>query len=83
MHGQKCGSDNLNIPELERRLETRNLQPIHRQIGEFSQIQRRVGGGLKRMLLRLNNLCYRLNLARDSSGESCFSKNPASPAPAK
>jgi hypothetical protein len=31
-------------------------------IGEFSEIQRRVRGPLRSMLLRLNNICFRLML---------------------
>jgi ubiquinone/menaquinone biosynthesis C-methylase UbiE len=62
MHGQKLWLWQFHTRELERRLETRGLQLTHKVIGEFSEIQRRVGGPLRRMLLRLNNLCYRLKL---------------------
>jgi ubiquinone/menaquinone biosynthesis C-methylase UbiE len=63
MHGQRLWVWQFDIPELVRQLELRGLQLTHRQIGEFSEIQRRVGGSLKRLLLKLNNLCYRLNLS--------------------
>jgi 2-polyprenyl-3-methyl-5-hydroxy-6-metoxy-1,4-benzoquinol methylase len=62
MHGQRLWVWQFDIQELERQLERRGLQLTHRVIGEFSEIQRRVGGPLRRMLLRLNNLCYRLKL---------------------
>jgi 2-polyprenyl-3-methyl-5-hydroxy-6-metoxy-1,4-benzoquinol methylase len=62
MHGQKLWVWQFDIRELERQLETRGLHATHRVIGEFSEIQRRVGGPLRRILLRLNNLCYRLKL---------------------
>jgi len=62
MHGQKLWVWQFNIPELVRQLENRGLHLTHRVIGEFSEIQRRVRGPLRRFLLRLNNLCYRLML---------------------
>lgn len=60
MHGQKLWVWQFDIRELERQLEGRGLRLTHRVIGEFSEIQRRVKGPLRRALLRLNNLCYRL-----------------------
>jgi len=63
MHGQKLWLWQFNIPELERQLEVRGLRLTHRVIGEFSEIQRRVKGPLRRVLLRLNNLCFRLKLS--------------------
>lgn len=60
MHGQTLWVWQFNIRELERQLEARGLLLTHRAIGEFSEIQRRVKGPLRRILLRLNNLCYRL-----------------------
>ena len=62
MHGEKLCLWRFDIRELERQLEMRGLHLTHRIIGEFSEIQRRVGGPLRRVLLRLNNLCYRLKL---------------------
>ena len=62
MHGQKLWVWQFDIPELERQLAARGLRLTHRVIGEFSEIQRRVSGPLRRILLRLNNLCYRLKL---------------------
>jgi SAM-dependent methyltransferase len=63
MHGQKLWVWQFDIPELERQLEARGLRPIHRVAGEFSELQRRVKGPLRRILLRLNNLYYRLRLS--------------------
>jgi SAM-dependent methyltransferase len=62
MHEHKLWVWQFDIPALERQLEIRGLHLTHRVIGEFCEIQRRVGGPLRRMLLRLNNLCYRLKL---------------------
>jgi hypothetical protein len=62
MHEQKLWVWQFDIRELQRQLEIRGLHLTHRVIGEFSEIQRRVGGPLRWFLLRLNNLCYRLKL---------------------
>jgi 2-polyprenyl-3-methyl-5-hydroxy-6-metoxy-1,4-benzoquinol methylase len=62
MHEQKLWVWQFDIRELERQLESRGLHLTHRVIGEFSEIQRRVRGPLRWVLLRLNNLCYRLKL---------------------
>jgi SAM-dependent methyltransferase len=62
MNGQKLWLWQFDIPELEQQLKARGLKLTHRVIGEFSEIQRRVGGPLRRTLLRFNNLCYRLKL---------------------
>jgi len=62
MHDQKLWVWQFDIHELERQLEIRGLHLTHRLIGECSEIQRRVGGPLRRVLLRINNLCYRLKL---------------------
>src|SRR5262249_54541307 len=62
MHGEKLWVWQFDIPELEQQLEARGLHLTHRVIGEFSEIQRRVSGPLRKMLLRLNNLCYQLKL---------------------
>lgn len=43
-------------------LSRRNFRLIKRHIGELSQLQIRCGGFFRRVLLRLNNLAYRLNL---------------------
>ena len=62
MHGERLWVRQFDIPELQRQLELRGLYLTHRVIGEFSEIQRRVGGGMRSMLLLLNNLCYRINV---------------------
>jgi SAM-dependent methyltransferase len=67
MHGQKLWLWQFDLRELERQLQSRGLQMTHRVIGEFSEFQRRVRGPLRRMLLRLNNLCYRLALPPGSA----------------
>jgi ubiquinone/menaquinone biosynthesis C-methylase UbiE len=62
MHGEKLWVWQFDIPELQRQLERRGFRVTHRMIGEFSELQRRVGEPLRRILLRLNNLCFRLNV---------------------
>jgi len=62
MHGEKIWVWQFDMRELQRQFEVRGFRLTHRVIGEFSEIQRRVEGPLRRMLLRLNNLCYRLKL---------------------
>ncbi|HET7850694.1 MAG TPA: class I SAM-dependent methyltransferase [Pseudolabrys sp.] len=62
MHGQKLWLWQFDIPELERALAKHGLKLANRIIGEFSEVQRRVHGPLRRTLLRWNNLCYRLKL---------------------
>jgi ubiquinone/menaquinone biosynthesis C-methylase UbiE len=62
MHDQKLWVWQFNISELERQLESRGLHLTHRVVGEFSEFQRRVRGPLRWLLLRLNNLCYRLRV---------------------
>ncbi|MGH7214721.1 MAG: class I SAM-dependent methyltransferase, partial [Tepidisphaeraceae bacterium] len=43
-------------------MEGRGFRRTHRVIGEFTEIQRRTKGWVRRILLRLNNLAYRLKL---------------------
>jgi SAM-dependent methyltransferase len=60
LHEQKLWVWQFNIGELERQLQLRGLKLTHRIVGEFSEIQRRVRGPLRAMLLRLNNLWFRM-----------------------
>jgi len=62
MSGEKLWVWQFDVDALCRQLERRGLFLTHRVIGEFSEVQRRVSGPLRSMLLRLNNLCYRLKL---------------------
>lgn len=62
MHGQKLWLWQFDIPELKRQLKVRGWHLTHQVAGEFSEFQRRVKGPLRRLLLRLNNLYYLLNL---------------------
>jgi SAM-dependent methyltransferase len=59
MHGEKLWVWGFDIGELVRLAGTHGMQLEHRLVGEFSEIQRRVGGPLRRSLLRLNNFCFR------------------------
>jgi ubiquinone/menaquinone biosynthesis C-methylase UbiE len=65
MHSQKLWVWRFDIPELKRQLEARGLHLTHQVAGEFSEFQRRTKGPLRRLLLRLNNLYYLLNLPPD------------------
>ena len=60
MHGERLWVWQFDIPELIRQLELRGMKLTYRGIGEFSELQRRCKGPIRRALLRLNNLCYRL-----------------------
>jgi SAM-dependent methyltransferase len=62
MHGEKLWLWLFHIPELQRQLEARGFRLTHRVIGEFSEIQRRLDGLPRQILLRLNNLCFWLKL---------------------
>ena len=62
MHGEKLWVWQIDEAALTKYLETRGFLPIHHVVGEFTEIQRRVGGVPRRLLLRLNNLYYRLKL---------------------
>jgi len=64
LHQQKLWVWQFDIGELVRQLKLRGLKLTHRIVGEFSEIQRRVRGPLRYLLLRLNNLWYRLKLPR-------------------
>jgi 2-polyprenyl-3-methyl-5-hydroxy-6-metoxy-1,4-benzoquinol methylase len=60
LHGQKLWLWRFDIRELERQLQARGFELAHRVVGQFSELQRRVHGPLRRVLLRWNNLCFRL-----------------------
>ena len=62
MHGEKLWVWQIDEAALTKYLETRGFLRIHHVVGEFTEIQRRVGGVPRRLLLRLNNLYYRLKL---------------------
>ena len=59
MDGEPLWVWRFNIPALTHHLEQYGLTLKYRRIGEFSEIQRRLGGMPRRALLRLNNLAYR------------------------
>jgi ubiquinone/menaquinone biosynthesis C-methylase UbiE len=62
MHGDRLWLWQFDIPRLSTELEKRGLRLRHRSIGQFSEIQRRVGGLPRRLLLRFNSLCFSLGL---------------------
>jgi ubiquinone/menaquinone biosynthesis C-methylase UbiE len=62
MHGEKLWLWQFHIPELQRQLEARGFRLTHRVIGEFSEMQRRLDGFPRQILLQLNNLCAWLKL---------------------
>jgi ubiquinone/menaquinone biosynthesis C-methylase UbiE len=60
MNGEKLWVWSFRIAELKKQMAARGFHLIHRRTGEFSEIQRRVRGPLRRGLLHLNDICYRL-----------------------
>lgn len=65
MHDEKLWLWRFDIPELERQLAVRGFHLKQRTIGELSEFQRHFGERLRwlrRLLISLNNLAYRLKL---------------------
>ena len=62
MHGERLWVWRIDATALTRYLEGRGMRRIAHILGEFTEIQRRVGGPLRRLLLHWNNLCYRIGL---------------------
>lgn len=62
MHGEKLWVWRVDANALTKYLEERGFRRTHRIMGECTEIQRRVGGGFRNLLLRFNNLCYALKL---------------------
>ena len=62
MHGEPLWVWRVDVEALTDYLQTRGLHPTHRIAGECTQLQRRLGGRLRRGLLRLNNAWFRLGL---------------------
>lgn len=52
----------FDVRALTSYLEARDMRLVARRIGEFTEIQRRLRGPLRHLLLRVNNLAYRLGL---------------------
>jgi len=53
-------------------VEARGMKRIARVIGEWSEIQQRLGGPLRRLLLHGNNLAYRLGLPPGPASTNLF-----------
>jgi SAM-dependent methyltransferase len=64
MHGHKLWVWQFDINALVRAAESRGLQLVSREVGEFSEIQRYARGPIRRILLRMNNLIYRCGIGR-------------------
>ncbi|HAX76372.1 MAG TPA: class I SAM-dependent methyltransferase [Cyanobacteria bacterium UBA11372] len=62
MHGEKLWVWQIDSEALTKYLEARGFRLKHRLIGEFTEIQRRVSGKPRELLLHLNNLCYSLKI---------------------
>lgn len=62
MDGEKIWVWRFDVRPLSRYLGRHGFELTHRHIGEFSEIQRRLGGLPRRALLRLNNAAYRAHL---------------------
>lgn len=60
MNGERLWLWRIDVGALCRYLEARGFRLRHHLIGEFTNIQRRTHGTLRSLLLRLNNLLYRL-----------------------
>jgi ubiquinone/menaquinone biosynthesis C-methylase UbiE len=58
MHGEKLWVWQFDIPAVEREMQRHGLRLTHRVVGEYSEIQRRVGGPIRQGLLHLNNMLY-------------------------
>ena len=60
-------------------LRRKGFRLLRRRIGELSEIQRRVSGPLRNLLLRINNTAYRCNLpARPALGQLLVFQKPPS-----
>lgn len=62
MHDEKLWVWQIDTDALTKYLEVRGFQRKHHIIGEFTELQRRVGGVARKLLLRFNNICYYLKL---------------------
>jgi SAM-dependent methyltransferase len=63
MHGEKLWVWQFDAKALERELASQGFHLTHRIVGEYSDIQRRVRGPIRRVLLKANNLLYRLRVS--------------------
>jgi SAM-dependent methyltransferase len=63
MHDEKLWVWQFDIKALETELGKRGFHLIHRVIGEYSEIQRRVKGPVRSGLLKTNYLCFRLRVS--------------------
>ncbi len=61
-NGQKLWVWQFDTDAVTKYLETKGFRKTHHIIGELTENQRRVSGILRILLLKLNNLCYRLKL---------------------
>jgi SAM-dependent methyltransferase len=62
LHGELIWVWQFDISVLIRQIESRGMTCTHRGIGELFELQRHFRGPMRRSILRLNNLCYRLGL---------------------
>lgn len=62
MNGNKLWVWEIDVNYLSEYVESLGFRLVHRVIGEFTEIQRRLEGKPREFLLRLNNLCYFLKL---------------------
>lgn len=63
MHGEKLWVWRVDGEALKAYLGDRGFTCKHQVIGEFTEIQRRVSGFPRELLLRFNNFCYSANLS--------------------
>ncbi len=68
MHGEKLWVWQFDAKALEKELANQGFHLTHRIVGEYSDIQRRVRGPIRRVLLKANNLLYRLRVSPRHAG---------------
>lgn len=68
MHGEKLWVWQFDAKALEKELANKGFHLTHRIVGEYSDIQRRVKGPIRRVLLKANNRFYRLRVSPRHAG---------------
>ena len=68
MHGEKLWVWQFDAKALEKELSNQGFHLTHRIVGEYSDIQRRVKGPIRRVLLKANNFFYRLRVSPRHAG---------------
>jgi SAM-dependent methyltransferase len=72
MHGEQLWVWRIDAASLTSYVEAHGFQLTHHVIGEMTEVQRRLRGLPRRLLLHFNNLCYRLKLSPRHSATNLF-----------